>query len=218
MKPVTITCISDTHMSHEECDIPTGDILLHAGDFGSWGTFQELATFNQWLGTLDYETIINCAGNHDKVTQDMGYQTTKQLFSNSVYLQDDSYTTPSGLKVYGAPWSKKFGHWSWMKLDEELDKEWAKIPDGTDILLIHGPPYGILDKVKRRNGTIENTGSVSLRKHIFERLGPAGLKAVVFGHIHCDRGETTVDGIKFINAAMLDDDYILQYKPIQFVL
>jgi Icc-related predicted phosphoesterase len=216
MKNVIITCISDSHMQHDQLDLDAGgELLIHAGDWGSWGTMPELFEFNQWLGTLGFAKIINIAGNHDEVCQSLGYEKTKQLFTNSTYLQDNMVEW-NGLKIYGTPYSNQFGHWSFMKKDEDLAKIWAKIPTGIDILVVHGPAYGILDKAPNWGGPgFVHTGSMSLHEQIFDRIKP---KLVVHGHIHCDSGYQEVDGIKFVNAAVLDDNYTVQNKPFTITL
>jgi hypothetical protein len=45
-------CISDTH-SHT-FRIPTGDVLLHAGDLSSWGSLSQLIITVEWLKSLDH--------------------------------------------------------------------------------------------------------------------------------------------------------------------
>jgi Icc-related predicted phosphoesterase len=204
-------------MQHEQLDLENvhGDLLLHAGDWGSWGTMEELIQFNMWLGLLPFGNIINIAGNHDGVCERLGYEKTKEQFTNSTYLHDNMVEY-KGFKIYGTPYSNKFGHWSFMKTDDKLNDIWAKIPEGIDILLVHGPARGILDKVPRGNGKFfEHTGSASLKDHIFNRIKP---KLVVHGHIHCDYGYEEVDGIKFINAAVLDDSYAVAHQPFTITL
>jgi hypothetical protein len=47
-RSVTFVVISDTHNLHDSLqDLPSADILIHAGDFTSWGT-----ACNFILGTL----------------------------------------------------------------------------------------------------------------------------------------------------------------------
>ena len=189
-----------------------GDILIHAGDWSGYGSFQELTDLNEWFGTLSIpkSNIVLIAGNHDKAACNMGYQITKEMFSNATYLDNDLYEV-NGLKIYGTPYSLKYGGWSFMKEESELSAEWAKIPEGIDILIVHGPPKGILDYVARGG----NVGSETLRDHIFDRIKP---RVVIFGHIHPSYGMKTVKGIKFINAASLNDDYELVNDPIKFTL
>lgn len=213
---VTITHISDSHMSHNELDLEgyPADILIHSGDYSGLGSFQELVEFNRWLGKQPFPDKINVAGNHDKICANMNYETTKMLFTNSYYLEDNLIEI-KGLKIYGTPWSKRYGYWSFMKEESELDRVWAKIPEGIDILVVHGPPYGILDKVPRGNDFYDLAGSKTLRDHILYRVRP---RLVCCGHIHCDAGQMEVEGIKFSNAAVLDDSYCLTQKPQQIVL
>jgi hypothetical protein len=45
-------CISDTH-SHT-FHVPTGDVLLHAGDLSSWGSLSQLIITVEWLKSLDH--------------------------------------------------------------------------------------------------------------------------------------------------------------------
>lgn len=61
---IRFVCISDTHskidrMHHQ---IPSGDILIHAGDFTSIGKVEEVKKFFEFLKTLDdkfqYKVVI----------------------------------------------------------------------------------------------------------------------------------------------------------------
>lgn len=207
---VTIAHISDTHQEYgwdsDLIDHPA-DILIHSGDFSNFGTMQELVDFNSWLGEQDYPHIINIAGNHDSICARLEYDVTKNLFTNSIYLQDNMVEV-KGLKIYGTPWCNKFGNWSFMDYEQVLDEYWAKIPVGIDVLVVHGPPKGILDRVPRGGGL--NVGSVTLRQHILNRIRP---KAVLFGHIHCSSGQLEYDGIKFSNGAILNDYHDITNKP-----
>ncbi|KIJ17071.1 hypothetical protein PAXINDRAFT_154486 [Paxillus involutus ATCC 200175] len=49
-------CISDTHSRTYR--VPSGDVLLHAGDLSSWGTLPQLTTTVEWLKTLDHPIKI----------------------------------------------------------------------------------------------------------------------------------------------------------------
>jgi hypothetical protein len=51
MAKVRIICISDTHGQHAGLRMPYGDILIHAGDFMTYGNVpREIIDFNAWLG------------------------------------------------------------------------------------------------------------------------------------------------------------------------
>ena len=63
-----IVCISDTHslhggMSHE---IPSGDVLIHAGDISNRGGEKDVTEFIHWFQDIKgFDTKIFIAGNHD---------------------------------------------------------------------------------------------------------------------------------------------------------
>lgn len=81
------------------------------------------------------------------------------------------------------------------------------IPEDTDILITHGPPMGILDRVERDN---QNVGCELLLEKIQE-IKP---KINVFGHIHEGYGYISNGNTHFINASVLDGRYVLNNKPI----
>lgn len=60
-----LVCLSDTHSQHAALDLPAGDVLLHAGDFTSWGSRDQLEDFDQWLGRQDFRYKVVVPGNHD---------------------------------------------------------------------------------------------------------------------------------------------------------
>ena len=117
------------------------------------------------------------------------------------------------LKIYGTPWTKSFKginkHCKAFTCDteDELREKFNLIPDDTDILISHGPPYGVLDEVQRYKHH-ENCGSVALREAL-DRVKP---KINVFGHIH-EKGSRTVvykhrgPNTLCINASIVDESY-----------
>lgn len=144
-----IVAISDTHQKHKDLKIPDGDILIVAGDIseGVYGISAEM--FNIWLGKLPHKHKIVIAGNHDFYLQDFPDRIEKTL-SNAIYL-NESGVTINGVRIWGTPWSKWFYDWAF-NIPRGTDAEyWKKVPDDTDILVTHGPPYGILDMIKSCN-------------------------------------------------------------------
>ena len=61
--PIGIVCISDTHGTQPP--IPSGDLLLHAGDLSNWGTFTEIQAQLTWLSKQPHKYKVIIAGNHD---------------------------------------------------------------------------------------------------------------------------------------------------------
>ena len=69
----------------------------------------------------------------------------------------------------------------------------AKIPADTEILLSHGPPYGILDLTK---------GGVKAGCHgLLKRVSEVKPLVCQFGHIHETYGWMRQNGTLFINAS-----------------
>lgn len=75
---------------------------------------------------------------------------------------------------------------------------YAAIPDDTDVLVTHTPPYGILD----RDGSILYGSRVLL-----ERVRTIRPRLHLFGHIHKAHGTTNDEVTIFSNAAIMDEGY-----------
>lgn len=198
-----LVIISDTHGFHEELVMPAGDMLIHAGDITKMGNVEEVEPFNQWLKTLPYAEKIVIAGNHDFCFE---FNDGKDLITNAHYLQDSSITI-EGIKFYGSPWQPRFFDWAF-NLDRgaALKERWDLIPADTDVLITHGPPFGIADITC----TDESVGCEELMLAI-ERVRP---KAHIFGHIHEAYGVVTKDGTTFVNGSSCTLRYQAINAPI----
>jgi len=109
-----------------------------------------------------------------------------------IYLNDTG-TTIEGLKIWGSPVQPEFFNWAFNReRGEDICKHWDLIPDDTDILITHGPAFGILDRVLEG----EYVGCSDLLKKI-KQIKP---KIHAFGHIHEAYGQCEEDGTTFINA------------------
>lgn len=188
-----IVCISDTHRRCRDIEIPECDLLIHSGDDDIYDENGVIA-LNKWFGEIPAKKIIYVPGNHDFLFEedpDLG----KNLLSNAEVLIDD-LTEVNGLGIYGSPWVPKFFDWAFMKPDLNLEPIWNKIPYNIDILITHGPPYGILDA--NSHGYL--CGSQTLMKEVYKKEP----RYHIFGHIHESHGKMTMEGLKteFINAAI----------------
>jgi len=48
-----IVLVSDTHGLHRQLEVPSGDLLIHAGDFTFYSKPPSIVSdFNGWLGSL----------------------------------------------------------------------------------------------------------------------------------------------------------------------
>lgn len=202
-----ITLISDTHNKHKRLTsrLPGGDLILCGGDISSMGYEHEVREFCKWYDSLDYSLKPFIAGNHD-----WGFQnnTEKALeivseYKSIKYLQDETLTI-DGVNIYGSPWQPEFYNWAFNlpRMGKELQNKWDDIPENTDILITHGPPYGILDDVEHNRGV--HLGCELLAQRVKE-IKP---KIHIFGHIHSGHGYYFDGYTHYFNASVLDEDYV----------
>lgn len=206
-----IVCISDTHLLQPP--LPDGDVLIHAGDLTlSTGdnrerSFGELRHAAEWLERQPHRHKIVIAGNHDRVLDPNTSSIEWRLKAigmlhvmGFIYLCDEE-TDVAGLRIYGTPWTSPFHDWSFQVDDAQREIYMAAIPDRIDVLVSHGPPRGMLDKV--RSG--DRVGCPFLRKAV-HRVRP---KLHVFGHIHEAYGiECSTDPpTMFVNASITSGLY-----------
>jgi predicted phosphohydrolase len=205
MGNVRIVCLSDTHNRQSRIDVPDGDLLLHAGDFTMGGRRSEIESFNAWLGTLPHRHKIAIAGNHDWMFE-RNPPEARALLTNAVYLQDTE-TTVEGLRIWGSPWQPEFFDWAFnLPRGEPLAAKWRLIPTGVDILVTHGPPAGIGDRVSSG----ESVGCHDLAREL-RRVRP---RLHLFGHIHEAYGLFRADGTIYVNASICDEGYDPSQAPI----
>jgi len=217
---IRITFISDTHNKHKQVtsSLPGGDLLIHAGDLSSMGYQHEIQGFCSWFNKLnDYDHKVFIAGNHD-----WGFQNNTEKIMEIVnsykwidYLQDDvimfgkTGNPEDMIKIWGSPWQPEFYDWAFNlpREGEELREKWNLIPNDVDILVTHGPAHGYLDRVI---GGWENLGCELLAEAI-EVKRP---KIHVCGHIHSGYGYIFDGETHYINASVLNEQYVFANKPL----
>ena len=102
------------------------------------------------------------------------------------------------------PW---FHDWAFNRQrGAEIRKHWDLIPTDTDILLVHGPPAGILDRTVHG----QRVGCEDLLQTL-ELVQP---KLCVFGHIHEDYGMVRKGDSWFVNASVLNVAYQQVNAPV----
>lgn len=206
-----LVAISDIHSQSYDVNIPDGDILVIAGDLCAYGNISELIVLNDWLRTLPHKRKIITAGNNDKYIFDCPYDAKKILTHGELYLHEPFQFEVDGkiFNGFASPYSKEFGNWYFMHHDNsEGERLWSQVPDDTDLLVTHGPPYGLLDKLAPqyiRRGEDSNVGSTTLLKAV-KRVNPA---IHIFGHIHSRQGVIRNGNTVFVNAALCNE----QYRP-----
>lgn len=211
----TIICISDLHGKLPKA-IPACDVLVIAGDIcpsfhGSINLNIELQMrwlrwdFTEWLKKQPVGRTVACWGNHDWI----GYREPALAADMPWDMLTDQAVTIDGLKFYGSPWSLPFFDWAFMRTEEELAAKYAAIPDDTDVLISHGPPYGYGDLAIEK-GNVVSVGSPALTARINE-IKPV---LTVFGHIHGGAGAYWAgDKQLLINASLLNENYEMVNTP-----
>jgi Icc-related predicted phosphoesterase len=191
-----IVCISDTHNLHKNLKVPDGDILIHAGDMTCIGGIDEIEEFNEWLGTLPHRHKIVIAGNHDVYFEEECTK-AKLLITNAIYLNDGSVEI-EGLKIWGSPISPNYQDWAFNReRGAAIRKHWEMIPEDTDILITHCPPFGILDF----NDKGKHEGCQDLLEIVQQKIKP---RLHVFGHLHDAHGQVQIGETLFVNASMVN--------------
>jgi len=206
---LSCVAVSDTHGMYEQVDVPNADVYIHAGDITRSGKLSEIKHFNNYLSTLPHKHKIIIAGNHD-----WGFERSpdeaRNLITNGTYLEDESVTI-NGFKFYGSPWQPWFLNWAFnLHRGKNISSKWDLIENDTDVLITHGPAFGILDRVLRG----ESVGCSDLLDTI-NKIKP---KYHICGHIHEAYGTDEVDNTRFINASSCTIRYEPTNKPIEFLL
>lgn len=222
-----ICFISDSHCQHPS--LPQADLLVHCGDLTGSGSLNAFEQEIAWLKSIKGcfpQGIIFVPGNHDigldpKSVNDVRDRYAKKYpnaksrvqkteadhlkilesFNRAgIRLLIDQVLEIEGVKFWGSPMTPTFMDWAFMGSENELSEHWAKVPEDTEILITHGPAYGLRDLC--RNGHV---GSSSLRYRIDSGL--PDLKVHAFGHIHEGAGSHQEGRYLCLNASVLDGFY-----------
>lgn len=222
-----IDCIADLHGFYPELE--GGDLLIVAGDLTKRDQLVEYMRFIEWLHEQEYKKMIYIAGNHDNllVHRDPILESYQNHIHDHIRYLCDSGTEFEGLKIWGSPWTLSFPginpHCTAFTGDEELLKsKFDLIPDDVDILITHGPPYGILDKTERG----ENVGSRELMKKIgcMAEVEDKN-RLLICGHIHERYGQVSLSmpmldrcSWKIINCSHVNEHYEPVNKSVRIIL
>ena len=187
---MTILHISDTHSFHGLFPVDRFeyvDVVIHSGDCSNYKdpyrNEQEVRNFIAWYSIVPVRHKVYVAGNHD-TSIEKGLITKKDFEDNGIIYLENSGVHIGGLLFWGSPHTPTFGDWAFMKARHKLYKAWEAIPPFTDVLIVHGPPKGILDLSEDRHHKLEMCGCNALRK----KVESSNFKAVCFGHIHDSDG------------------------------
>jgi Icc-related predicted phosphoesterase len=175
-----VVAVADTHTFESElAAIPDGDVFVHAGDLLRHGTLAELLVVAEWIRGLPHSRKIVIAGNHDRCFQASVAASREALGAEVTYLEDQPAEI-DGVRFWGSPWQPELNDWAFnLPRGPALQEKWDRIMPATDILITHGPPRGIGDRVGDRRVGCDDL------LHAVHRIQPA---LHLFGHIHEDGG------------------------------
>lgn len=214
-----IIAISDTHNLHNSLVIPECDILIHAGDWSGKGRESECRNFAKWLQEQPAKHIVIVPGNHEVEFEENLPASKSWILDHcpkAIILIEESVVI-EGKKIYGSPITPYFFDWAWNRSMREdglagdhrtgqiknvgyIKPHWDKIPNDTDILVTHGPPFKILD--------LTPSGEFVGCQHLLEKVKEIKPDIHIFGHIHCSHGEKHIDGTSFYNVCSCDEMYV----------
>jgi len=194
--------ISDTHNQHRQLhNLPAADVIIHSGDISFAGTSDEVLDFIEWFDSLNYQFKIFIAGNHDYVLEGKAPERIQRFLPKNCYYLYNSGVTINSVKFWGIPFFFSPDETNSDTKTNEL------IPDDTDILITHRPPYGILDQSNSsRFGCSDLLQAATNIRPTYH----------LFGHIHDASGIEKHKQTTFANASVVDVNYRLLNDPILF--
>ncbi len=215
-----IVIASDTH-SKFNYEVPDADVFIHCGDWSFTGSVNAVTKFNRFLGNLPHKHKLYIPGNHE-LGMEQNYSLYEEILENGTNIDGKSIEI-DGIKFFGTSTTSPFGKWAFMLDDEQRKRFWENAPDDIDVVVSHGPPFGLLDTVdglEIEPGKLENLGCKYFRKYI-ERVKP---KLACWGHIHDSAGQMTLKHWDYphdtlcVNAALMNENYKLVNEPITITM
>ena len=201
-----IAMISDTHENWHNLKVPECDILISAGDYSFRGQPHVIREYHAWLDKQPAQHIISVQGNHE-VWVEQHKQEARDMAAEvapTVLFVDTGIIRIQNTPIWVSSVTPTFFNWAYMKnRGQEIRDHWNTIPKETQILITHGPAYGILDTISPMSK--EHLGCEELAK-VIPTL--PNLKLHVFGHIHGGSGEETHSGVRYVNASICNERYI----------
>lgn len=199
-----LVCLADTHNLHHHLPIPDGDVLIHAGDCTDGGTRNETNNFLKWMDEQPHPYKILIPGNHDF------YFEKRELLKTipeGIEVLLDQELIIKGKKFWGSPVTPGMENWAFNReRGLAMQRHWGKIPEDTDVLITHTPPYGIMDQI----ASGERLGCEELLKTL-DYVEP---EIHLFGHIHYSSGYLKRSKTSFYNLSILDEAGSIMRSPM----
>lgn len=228
MSKLIIDLLSDTHNQHEKFQCEGGDILIHSGDCTGRGSIAEAIKFLDWYAKQDYSHLIMIPGNHDWAFEKHTHLMNDEAKNRGIHLLNDSGLIVKDMldqnndyliKIWGSPVQPWFHSWAFNRQrGADIKRHWDLIAPDTEILITHGPPYGLGDEVTMVNGDSYDPPQFVGCEDLLNHINNSQVKLHVSGHIHEGRGVRYEKDRCFVNASSLDRMYYpAAKKPIRLI-
>jgi Icc-related predicted phosphoesterase len=158
--------------------------------------------FDDWLGELPHPFKIVVPGNHEFVLED---PRLRDEITNAELLIDQGIEI-AGVKIWSSPVTPLDGGAFGKSKPQDRRRHWAVILEVLNIVVTHGPPFGILDAPP---GMDEHQGDAEL----LEAVHRAKPRLHVFGHIHGGSGTLHTKETVFVNASLCGEFGDLDRPP-----
>jgi len=165
-----------------------------------------LNEFLPWLTLLPVRHVVLTWGNHDHVGEHPDLL-PDSVWPARVHVLVNRSVTIDGVSFHGVPHTPRFHNWAFNDDDTPgaLGRRWAQVPVGTDVLVSHGPPFGVCDTARR--GDSDPLGSRTQAAWL-QSADPNRPRVVICGHIHGSGGQSATCGDSHVyNVALVDESY-----------
>lgn len=213
------------------------DAVVHCGDGTSVGQPEQGAGLLRWLTRIAEAgpAVLLVPGNHDfcfdpawRPTTEKGRERHAHRAAYGAALPRlraehplvsvliDSGADVGGVSFWGSPATPWLNDWAWNRArGSEIRAHWDRIPAGVDVLVTHGPPRGVLDRLSDRNWRPDRDDGRHPGCHdLLESLARVSPALHCFGHIHEGRGYQRVGPTLCVNCSSLDERYEPRGGPV----
>lgn len=142
--------------------------------------------FIPWINKIDAKHKVIVAGNHDNAFQSMKKEVKNLFTENGIILLENESVVLDNAVIYGFPYTRpnhNLPRWAYWADEANLkDLFLRNCPPNVNVILSHGPIYGILD-IDEALSEREHLGSTGLAE-IWEEHEYRELSHFLFGHVH----------------------------------
>ncbi len=224
-----VALISDTHGIHMPPIAEDTEFIIHAGDIAPDSVFsgqsKEAAIaqqeawfakeFNIWRADNGDIPLYGTWGNHDFYGERI-----RNYNHNGCHLATNRTLEVGGLKTWFSPWVSPIGKEPRWAFEVPANANpWKDIPDDTQVLVTHGPLWGLGDLIIAAHTNWERYLNVGSKLLLERCLELQHLRLVVCGHIHEARGLYANDkvGAPIFNVAVLSERYTPVASPVVYI-